>query len=306
MLYDRPYMRADDGYLPWYRRLSACGWLILANVAVFTAQLAVPLMGASPGKAPPSLEVFLALYPQHLLEGRVWELLTFQFLHGGLFHLIINSAMLYMFGRTLEMALGWRRFLALYFGSGVAGGLLHVLCSLMFRGHFGLHPVVGASAGVFGLIAAFACLNPNLSITTLVAFIIPVSMRAIYLIPIQVVISLLGMLDRSSGIAHAAHLGGMLAGIGYVQFVLRRQMPTWARSFSSSRRRHPELVPTVAAPTAPTRPRVVRQSPELPPAEFISREVDPILEKISAHGIHSLTERERKILEQARDKMKQR
>ena len=68
----------------------------------------------------------------------------------------------------------------------------------------------------------------------------------------------------------------------------------------------PILVPTVAAPATPTRPRVVRQSPELPPAEFISREVDPILEKISAHGIHSLTERERKILEQARDKMKQR
>jgi membrane associated rhomboid family serine protease len=298
-------MRSPSEDNPWRRRLSACVWLILANVGFYAAQLLVPLFGSD--RSPLALEPHLALFPADLAKGYVWELVTFQFLHAGVLHIGLNCAMLYMFGRPVEEALGRANFLKLYFGSGVLGGLTQTVVSLAFPAHFGLGPVVGASAGVFGLIAAFAALNANLRITTLVAFILPVTMRAKYLIVVELVLAVLGMLRPAEGVgvAHAAHLGGILAGLAYVRYGLNwpRRGPVhhdW-QAFSA---RQQELVEATAARNAARR----RQSPppgeDLPPAEFISKEVDPILEKISAHGIQSLTPRERRILELARDKMR--
>jgi hypothetical protein len=105
------------------------------------------------------------------------------------------------------------------------------------------------------------------------------------------------------GVAHAAHLGGMLTGMAWVHWRLSAPSFEFWRPFARRRTARREL-----ANVAPKRAwRGARRKPEeLPSAEFISREVDPILEKISAQGIHSLTERERQILEAARNKMAKR
>jgi membrane associated rhomboid family serine protease len=289
---------------PFRLGLSATVLLILANAGVYGLQM---LAVATGGIGPLRAIGYLALFPDDLARGWVWQLLTFQFLHdpNNLLHLVLNCAMLYMFGRPLEAALGRASFLRLYFGSGTVGGLVQVLLAWGFPHHFGRAPVVGASAGVFGLVAAFAWLNRNASITTLVAFIIPVSMKAKYLLVAEAVLAVFGLLAKSGGIAHGAHLGGLLAGLAYAQFVvLGRPRFGWRRVRPAAVRR--ELVGTHAAGPRNRRHRSTVGSDDLPAADFISKEVDPILDKISSHGIQSLTPQERRILELARAKMNQR
>ena len=299
-------MRADYDGSHWFQRLPVSLWLVLLNVVVYAAQLIVPLAGGAPGRLPPRLEDYLALSPVALLHGYVWQLLTFQFLHAGPFHLLINCAMLYIFGRPMESALGRGSFLRLYFGSGAFGGLVQAACGLLWPGHFGLGEVIGASAGVFGLIAAFATLNSEMPITMLLAFIIPVSMKAKYLLLVEAVIALLGLLDAASHIAHAAHLGGMCAGVFYIRVLLHRhwRLPWLTRTPATRRLR--ELVSARARKTAPRQRPPLPTDEELSTEDFLAKEVDPILDKISAHGIQSLTERERRILETARRKMQRR
>lgn len=305
MLDDRHYMRDEATLHQRHVQLPMWLWLVIVNVAFYAAQLIVPLTGTGPDTPPPALEPYLALHPADLLRGHIWQLLTFQLLHAGPLHLILNCAMLYMFGRAVETALGKARFLALYFGSGAAGGLLQSISSFAFPMHFGWGPVVGASAGVFGVIAAFAMLNRDTPITTLIALLLPVTMPAKYLLLAELVLAVVGMLQPGSSIAHAAHLGGMLAGIFYVKLAARWR---WhARTGRPSfRRRLRQLVNVGARKSGFGEQRMPATSEDLPPDEFLEREVDPILDKISAHGIQSLTERERQILELARRKMEKR
>lgn len=299
MLYDRSYMREP----PYQARWSVTVILIIILTACYAADLLAQLLWES---APALIASYLALSPGRLLQGCLWQLVTFQFLHSGVFHLLINCAMLYVFGRPMEAALGRQAFVRLYFASGAIGGLLQVLLGWAAPGWFGRMSVVGASAGVFGLIAAFALLNRETSITTLFMFFLPITMRAKYLLVVEGVIAVLGLLDRASGVAHAAHLGGMLTGVGYVlahQWVVQQQV-RWPRWRAAPPER--ELVGS-PVPRISSRQRGGSGGPEvLSAAEFISQEVDPILDKISAHGIQSLTERERKILELARAKMERR
>ncbi len=302
-------MRAGYDGSPGFRRLSVSLWLVIVNAVVYAAQLIVPLAGATTGHVPPRLESYLALHPADLLHGALWQLLTFQVLHGGPFHLLINCAMLYIFGRPMEVALGRNRFLLLYFGSGAFGGLVQAVCSWTFPLHFGMGEVLGASAGVFGLIAAFAVLNSEMPITMLLAFIIPVSLKAKYLLVVEAVLALLGMLTPLSGIAHAAHLGGMMAGIFYVRRAMhwrwRWRWPSFGRSAQQGQAAR-ELVGVNARKSALRRRPQPDLDETLSPEEFLAKEVDPILDKISAHGIQSLTEREKRILEAARRKMQKR
>ncbi len=236
-----------------------------------------------------------------LKAGRYYQLITFQFLHGGLLHLAGNMFGLYFFGRAMEEMLGRRRMLQLYLLSGTIGGLCHVALCLAFPVYFH-QGVVGASAGIFGLGAAFATSVPNQPISLLIYFILPVTFKARWFLIFGFVISVAGLF-MGGGIAHGAHLGGMLTGMAWVKWGgwLEGAEGWWG---AGTRRRASRQPARASVLRAARRPR--KNAEELPPAEFISREVDPILEKISAHGIHSLTERERQILEAARSKMARR
>lgn len=299
MLEDRDYMQDDYGGGHGAYRLSLSLWLVIINAVVFAVQLILRLAATSSNNGSVLLENYFALWPEKLVHGYIWQLLTFQFLHAGLLHLLFNCAMLYLFGRSVEAALGRRGFLKLYLLSGAFGGLLQVGLSYAFPGHFGFGPVVGASAGVFGLIAAFATLYANQPITMLLAFILPVTMRAKYLLLVEAIIALLGLLDATSGIAHGAHLGGMIMGVFYVRKIMH-----WRGFVISSRPAPPrELVSARSFKSKGWRNAPSEAEEPMSQKEFLSKEVDPILEKISAHGIHSLTDKERKILEAARKKM---
>lgn len=296
MLSDRPYLRDVSGRRAW----SASTALIITNAVVYGLILIAPKSGWSFFWRVLGL---LALDPADLMRGYIWQLLTFQFLHAGMFHLLINCAMLYMFGRPLEGTLGRISFLKLYLGSGVFGGLIQVIGAWLLPREFGFGPVVGASAGVFGLIAAFAWLNKDSSITMLLGFIIPVSMKAKYLLAVEVVLAVFGLLSPEKGIAHGAHLGGMAFGVAYAHFVVLGNTFRRALRFTGGRAHLRELVQTYASRRKRISHGSSSEDHDLPPEEFISKEVDPILDKISQYGIQSLTERERKILEMARTRM---
>jgi membrane associated rhomboid family serine protease len=246
-------------------------------------------------------EQLFALSLEGLKAGRYYQLITFQFMHGGIWHLVCNMIGLYFFGRVVEEMLGAASMLKLYLLSGTVGGLCHVALCVAFPAYF-YSGVVGASAGLFGLIAAFATREPNYPITLLVFFVLPVTLLAKWLLLIEAAVSVVGLFLPGTT-AHGAHLGGMLTGIVFVKWSgwVAGADGLWGMG---DRRRAPRPMVRATVLRAVRRPR--RTPEELPPAEFISREVDPILEKISAQGIHSLTERERQILESARSKMARR
>ena len=245
----------------------------------------------------------LALSAEGLRGGGVWQLLTFQFLHSGIWHLAGNLLGIWFFGRFIEMRLGAENFLKLYFAAGLAGGVLQSLLGLAFENRFG-GPVIGASAGVVGLFAAFALLEPDAEI--LLWFILPVKARHFLIFSLVVAVGFI-VLPSAGGIAHAAHLGGLLAGMAFIHWEFFRKQFFVGGQRSRERSRRPEFARTASASGGYwTTPPAAAEPESLPPEEFISREVDPILDKISAHGIQSLTGRERKILEAARKKMERR
>jgi membrane associated rhomboid family serine protease len=304
MLDDRPYMRTP--YRPGWSMTTI---LCVTLVACFLGQMVLQaVMGEG------WMLDNLALSLNGLAHWKIYQLITFQFLHGGLFHLLGNLIGLYFFGRAVENILGSKEMLKLYLVSGTIGGLLQVGLQLVLRQvlpDYFESGVVGASAGVFGLIAAFAIHAPDNPITLLVFFVLPVTFPAKVLLMVEGGISILGVLapflkmpSLAGNVAHAAHLGGMLTGMAWMRWAMttHRSFAFW-RPFS----KRPPSKREVASPSPKRALKSARKkSEELPPAEFISREVDPILEKISAHGIHSLTERERQILEAARSRMARR
>ena len=296
MLEDRSYMREPE-WRPEASRsgISLCLTLILINVACYILQHTVR-----------GFEETLALFPQRLQNGNVWELLSYQFLHGGLFHLLINCAMIWFAGRQIEEALGKAKFLVLYLVAGIFGGLLQ--CALSWSGFLPPAGVVGASAGIFGLIAAFAMVYWERELTFLIMFVIPVRMKAKYLLIALAVIGVLGVISKEGGIAHGAHLGGMIWGVLFILLFIQGGTysgaePWWDQLRDRFSSRHRRKVVTIdGGARAYSRGQI--KAEEVDEIDFVESEVDPILDKISEKGIQSLTERERKILEQARKKMR--
>lgn len=265
--------------------------ILVINVAVFFIEF------ANGGRSHRAFMEYGAVSLEGLKRGFIWQLLTYQFLHGGLPHLVLNSMALYFFGRPMELMLGQRAFLKLYLLSGLVGGIFQVALGLVSPQFSG--PMVGASAGICGLIAAFALLSPDSVIYLF--FVLPV--RARYFLPLMIVLStVLLFVPGNTNIAHGAHLGGTLFGVAYLRwFVVSAYFAEIWHRIRGSRAARP--VVKVRFPGNSWKRQKAAGTEEPPSADFISREVDPILEKISAHGIHSLTERERRILEAARARM---
>jgi membrane associated rhomboid family serine protease len=204
-------------------RSSATLALLIANILAYIIQVTV---------LPTRLYEYLVLSLDGLKHWYLWQLITFQFLHGGIVHLTVNCWALYLFGREVEWVLGKPRFLALYFSSGVVGGLLHAFAALVWPQYFD-SPVVGASAGIFGVVAAFAMFFPDRRLIMLLFFIIPINMRAKSLLWFCLILTVLGISFQGGNltlhlfgmtihnpfsggnVAHAAHLGGILTGLAF-------------------------------------------------------------------------------------------
>lgn len=315
MLHDRDYMRdpRDARSFRWQEVLwpDAVALILIINVVVFLAQYVFQI-GADRGIAhgEPGIEPWGALSIQALAEGRIWTIATHMFVHGGLMHLIGNCLLIFFAGRAVQSLLGPKSFLLIYFVSGVAGAALELIAGWL-SGAPPAAGIIGASACGSGVFMALAVMLPQEVVTALVYFIIPVRVKLWNLARILVGVSLiLGLLRFTSlqgwsgDVAHFAHLGGALAGWFIVRWLGYGGPPlTYDKLWAERQRRaqNPEFA------GVKSRRRVVDlDEPDnliVPPAstrEFIEREIDPILDKIAAHGIESLTEEERRVLERGR------
>jgi membrane associated rhomboid family serine protease len=239
--------------------------LILLNVGIF-------FLTKLAGWNESSLRSTFGLVPADVIgQGYVWQLVTYLFLHAGLFHLLINMLMLWMFGTAVAHAWGSRAFLPYYFVCGVGGAVITLLTS-----HASVHPTIGASGAVLGVVLAYGLMYPDRQV--LLFFLIPIKMK--YFIGMLVLVDLWGS-AQDNGIANFAHLGGMLFGFLYLKQDWR--LTGLGRKLRAKRAR--------LQMQRNTR-RAEKRQPE--------PTVDDILDKINEHGMPSLTEEERRILHERR------
>jgi|SRR3984957_2981382 membrane associated rhomboid family serine protease len=182
-------------------KMSAVLSLIIANVVVFVLQ------SLSNG----AMDVLFALWPLQAIDGQsyfhVWQIVTYAFLHStdNIWHLLFNMFGLWMFGAEIERYVGPRRLLACYFASVITAALTQLFVPMLFGAPPG--PTIGASGGVFGLILAYAVMFPRRKVA--VYFLIP--MPTWLFATLYAAIELFqGVTGSQSGVAHFAHLGGMV------------------------------------------------------------------------------------------------
>ncbi len=179
--------------------------LIVANVVAYVATSLLPWLGAPFG-----------LVPEEVLGGRLWQPITYLFLHGSVFHILFNMLTLWMFGTELERMWGSRYFAKFYFVAGIGAGLTQIVASLLPFGPFAqlyYAQTIGASGAVYGLLLAYAMYFPHRQLMFFGIF--PIEVR--WFVLIMGAISLLSAADGASGVAHLAHLGGIVAGYLYLK-----------------------------------------------------------------------------------------
>jgi len=261
---------------PWVGRVMAVNAVVLLLLqTVFTAPTFVEALQFVPAEA----------------ARRPWAVLSYMFVHGGVFHLAGNMLMLFVFGPPVERRLGGRAFLSYYLYCGVGAAAL----ALGLSSFMPIDPFMGASGAVLGVALAFAFAWPD---AELVVFPLPLRITARTLVLLLALIDLIAALWVDDGIAHVAHLGGM--GAGYLFFRIQ--------SIASSHRqqkeprtvaRRPVMAPMPVrqgSPAADVRPALVRPEPR---PEISADEIDRVLDKISAFGLDSLTPDERRFLDDA-------
>jgi membrane associated rhomboid family serine protease len=203
-------MRQDSGLRRplRYRFYNATIALIAINVLLFLMMMLSRRM-----QAWEFME--LALIPARVVQDRAWwQVLTYMFVHGGVWHLLFNMLALYMFGLPLERNLGSSEFLLYYLVTGLGSGL----ATLAVNWYSGMEqiPVVGASGAIFGVLLAFATLYPDTRILVFMLFPLRAPMAVLVFAALELFF-LLG--NRFSGVAHLTHLAGLL--FGYLYFLLR-------------------------------------------------------------------------------------
>jgi len=182
--------------------------LIVANVALFLLQSVIP-----------GLVVPFALGPlatASLGQGvsfMPWQVVTYAFLHGSLLHLAFNMFALYMFGGAIERVFGPRRYALFYFVSVISAAATQLIVAALSGG---IYPTVGASGGVFGLLLAYGMYFPHNRVMLLFP---PIPLPARVFVTLYAVIELfLGVTGSQEGVAHFAHLGGMVGGYLLLRF----------------------------------------------------------------------------------------
>ncbi len=182
--------------------MGVSNYLLLAMGLFFILQLIIP----------PFTDSFI--FDPLLAVSEPWRFLTSMFLHGGLSHIFFNAYALFMFGSVLETQVGKKDYLAIYFGAGILGGLLYYLTYIL--GIIPPIPALGASGAIYGILGAVAILLPDMRIFF---WFFPMWMREAAIL--WVALEFFGTFNVASGIASAAHLGGLIFGLGYAWFLKR-------------------------------------------------------------------------------------
>ena len=222
---------------------------------------------------------FLGITPDLFWRGFIWQPVTYMFLHGGIFHLLLNMFVLWMFGTVLESTWGTTRFLKFYFICGIGAGILNAAVTPASP-----IPTIGSSGAIYGLLMAFGILFPEQLLY--IWGIVPVKAKY-FVIGIGAIEFLTAVSTTNSGIAHFAHLGGMLFGLVYMKW------GDWSRYLSSRRgrrRRERNL-------------RAVRDRRE--ERQELQEEIDRLLDKAARSSTDSLTAEEHERFVELSEKVKE-
>ncbi len=247
------------------------------------------------------LTTYFALNP--IGDGfQIWQLLTYQFMHGGFTHILFNMFMLWMFGMEIESIMGSKKFLLFYLLCGIGAGLFQLLLSQAFTGSMG--PTIGASGAVFGIMIAFGMFFPDRYI--FIYFLIPI--KAKYLIAILIVFEFMSVGDQSF-VAHLAHIGGAITALIFI-LLDRKNNFNVDRLFNSFKKpKRYDFSSNYKKPSFKTREDDIQDArfydisdSSKTDDEVTQDEIDRILDKISQSGYQKLTEREKRILFEASKK----
>ena len=226
--------------------------LLIANTAVFLVQTLLQLFNRD------AYSLFIewfGLIPLAATRGlRIWQPFTYLFLHGGLWHILINMLVLWMFGADLERAWGKRRFLNYYFLTGVGAGVINIAVKMSFYplgSGSQLIPTIGASGAIYGVLIAAAMVFPDRQVW-LIPFPVMLPMKAY--VTVMGAIAFFGTLGvGGDNVSNISHLGGMLVGYLYLRrgsflYRLRNQVSDWKRKrarrkFEVYQREHEEQPP---------------------------------------------------------------
>ncbi len=240
----------------------------------------------------------------HPYNFQVWQLITYQFMHGGFAHIFFNMFALWMFGPSIEDLYGPKKFLSFYLLAGISAGLFQ----LFFTPLFGEAPAVtiGASGSIFGVMVAYALFFPDNLI--FLYFLIPV--KAKYLIAFLVILEFFAVDSAQSDVAHLAHLGGALFAFLFIMFdknsyvSLKNHFRSANYTRSRSGRNIFDNFPFKSKSSNKNSEEAkfydIKNSDD---KEISQHEIDEILDKISKSGYQNLTEREKRILFEASKKM---
>jgi len=286
--------------------------LIIINAVVFF--LDVFFLGIYHiGNIPLSFYFAKYFYLQPIESGNfyIWQLITYQFIHGGIWHLFFNLFALWMFGVELESIWGSRKFLTFYLLSGVGAGLFQLFVAPLFTEPL---PTIGASGAVFGVLTAFGFTFPNRPVFMFPIFIpIPAKFFVIFYAGLAF---LLGITGSAGNVAHIAHLGGAITGFLLLRFGDQTGLYRLVNKLTGGSVAHPyasyspnpfykkKRYPKTYYEEEPEYYEIYDTPKEEPHKSYFSYEgeeitqevVDQILDKIAARGYQSLTEREKRIL----------
>ena len=254
------------------------------------------------------LNYWFALNP--LAEGfnfQVWQLITYQFMHGSFTHILFNMFALWMFGMEIENYWGTKKFLTYYLLCGIVAGLFQLFLTPLLGSSAAV--TIGASGAVYGVLIAFGLMFPNRLI--FLYFLIPV--KAKYLIGFLIVLEFMLVDSAQSNVAHFAHLGGALAGFLFIMFDKSIDVPLKRMLNISSGYRQQS---NIQNPFSGLADKFKRRTQNIEDAKYYDinqkkdeetditqEDIDKILDKISESGYQNLTEREKKILFDASKKM---
>lgn len=259
---------------------------------------------------------FFALWP---IENGFypWQVVSYQFMHGGLAHIFLNLFALWMFGMELETRWGSKRFLTFYLVCGVGAAITQLFIAPMFSQ---AAPTIGASGSVYGVLLAFGLTFPNRPIM-MFPFFIPIPAKFFVIIFAGIAL-ISGFSSAGDGVAHFAHLGGALTGFIFLKFgtMLKFKKSSSSSQFFANESDEPNVVYRYQAKKqAQSQPfswfaqqaSQSQQEPQRKSSSFVvdneeikQTVIDEILDKISMSGYESLTDREKRILFELSQKLK--
>lgn len=286
---DREYMQPGYGSRPSgipgpFEGAPVTKWLLIINAGILFLQVLM----TDPGNRLFMEDVGAFSIQKGIYEFQIWRFVTFQFLHAGFGHLIANCLGLFFFGPHIERWMTSRAYLTFYLLCGIAGALFYALLFFLpgfLDGYLPEIPMVGASAGLFGILAAFYFIAPDARV--LLFFIIPLQMRTLA-VGYFIIEALSVIFNWHNAGGSAGHLGGALFGLAVLKLPPLKAFVVRLSQIGGNQ-----------GPGKRARDAKIVSETSRSPLE-LTKEVDRILDKISEQGIQSLTTKEKETLNKAR------